>query len=154
MPDTLDPTPLLHLPVLRDADAPLDIAANSRGVVFTHSVGNDTYMLAVYDTDGDGFADADEICVEGLSIDNNLVLHGLTVARDGTVYVIEDATGESDLAADGGNGGIPHVDAFPDPALNGVLRDGAVFVLADDEFTQASPASPSASRPCFRPSRA
>jgi uncharacterized protein (TIGR03437 family) len=59
------------------------------------------------------------------------------VARDGTVYVIQDATGESDLAADGGNGGIPHVYAFPDPALNGVLRDGAAFVLADDEFTQA-----------------
>ena len=135
MPDTLDATPFYVFPF--DTDAPLDVAANSRGVVFTHSTGNETYMLAVYDTDGNGFADADEICVEGLSIDNNLVLHGLTVARDGTVYVIQDATGESDLVADGGNGGIPHVYAFPDPALNGVLRDGAAFVLADDEFTQA-----------------
>ncbi|MET0626823.1 MAG: IPT/TIG domain-containing protein [Pyrinomonadaceae bacterium] len=135
MPDTLDPTAYYSFPF--DTDAPLDVAANSRGVVFTHSVGNDTYMLAVYDTNGDGRGDADELVAEGLSIDNNLVLHGLTVARDGTVYVIQDATGESDLAADGGNGGIPHVYAFPDPALNGVLRDGAAFVLADDEFTQA-----------------
>jgi uncharacterized protein (TIGR03437 family) len=135
LPDTLDVTPYYIFPF--DTDAPLDVAANSRGVVFTHSTGNETYMLAVYDTDGNGFADTDEVCVEGLSIDNNLVLHGLTVARDGTVYVIQDATGESDLEADGGNGGIPHVYAFPDPALNGVLRDGAAFVLADDEFTQA-----------------
>ncbi len=135
LPDTLDVTPYYTFPF--DTDAPLDVAANSRGVVFTHSSGNDTYMLAVYDTNGDGRGDADEICVEGLSIDNNLVLHGLTVARDGTVYVIQDSTGESDLEADGGNGGIPHVYAFPDPALNGVLRDGAAFVLADDEFTQA-----------------
>jgi uncharacterized protein (TIGR03437 family) len=135
MPDTLDPTPFYSFPF--DTDAPLDVAANSRGVVFTHSVGNDTYMLAVYDTNADARGDADEVVAEGLSIDNNLVLHGLTVARDGTVYVIQDATGESDLAADGGNGGIPHVYAFPDPALNGVLRDGAAFVLADDEFTQA-----------------
>jgi uncharacterized protein (TIGR03437 family) len=135
MPDTLDATPFYVFPF--ETDAPLDVAANSRGVVFTHSTGNDSYMLAVYDTNGDGRGDADEVCVEGLSIDNNLVLHGLTVARDGTVYVIQDATGESDLVADGGNGGIPHVYAFPDPALNGVLRDGAAFVLADDEFTQA-----------------
>jgi uncharacterized protein (TIGR03437 family) len=135
LPDKLDPTPFYSFPF--DTDAPLDVAANSRGVVFTHPAGNETYMLAVYDADADGFADSDEVCVEGLSIDNNLVLHGLTVARDGTVYVIQDATGESDLAADGGNGGIPHVYAFPDPALNGVLRDGAAFVLADDEFTQA-----------------
>ncbi|MBV8859258.1 MAG: hypothetical protein JOZ02_20160 [Acidobacteria bacterium] len=135
MPDTLDAKPFYSFPF--DTDAPLDVAANSRGVVFTHSEGNDTYMLAVYDTDGDGFADADEVCVEGLSIDNNFVLHGLTVSREGTVYVIQDATGESDLPADGGNGGIPHVYAFPDPALNGVLRDGDAFVLADDEFTQA-----------------
>ncbi len=70
-------------------------------------------------------------------MDNNLVLHGLTVSREGTVYFIQDSTGESDLPADGGNGGIPHVYAFPDPALNGVLRDGDAFVLADDEFTQA-----------------
>lgn len=138
IPDTLATTPFWDFPFSSNAeDAPLDIASNSRGVVFTHSVGNDTEMLAIYDTNGDGFADTDEICVQGLSIDNNLVLHGLTVARDGTVFVIEDSTGESDLPSDGGNGGIPRVDAFPDPALNGILRDGTTFVLADDEFTQA-----------------
>ena len=138
VPDTLDPKPFYTFPFSANAeDAPLDVASNSRGVVFTLSEGNDTRMLAVYDTDGDGFADADETCVEGLSVDNNLVLHGLTVARDGTVYVIEDATGEHDKPADGGNGGRPRVDAFPDPALNGILRDGSVFVLADDELTQA-----------------
>jgi uncharacterized protein (TIGR03437 family) len=135
VPDALDATPYYSFPF--DTDAPLDVAANARGVVFTHSTGNDTYMLALYDTDGDGDADTDEVCVEGLSIDNNLVLHGLTVSREGTVYVIQDSTGESDLPADGGNGGIPHVYAFPDPALNGILRDGDAFVLADDEFTQA-----------------
>ena len=135
VPDTLDTNPYYSFSF--DTDAPLDVAANSRGVVFTHSTGNDTYMLAVYDTDGDGDGDVDEICVEGLSVDNNLVLHGLTVSREGTVYVIQDALGESDLPEDGGNGGIPHVYAFPDPALNGVLRDGDAFVLADDEFTQA-----------------
>ena len=135
VPDTLDATPYYSFSY--DTDAPLDVATNSRGVVFTHSTGNDTYMLAVYDTDGDGDGDTDEVCVEGLSVDNNLFLHGLTVSREGTVYVIQDATGESDLAADGGNGGIPHVYAFPDPALNGVLRDGDAFVLADDEFTQS-----------------
>ena len=135
VPDTLSNTPYYSFQFTDDA--PLDIASNSRGVVFTHSAGGDTFLLAVYDTNGDGFADSDEAVVEGLSIDNNLFLHGLTVARDGTVYVIQDALGESDLAADGGNGGIPHVYAFPDPALNGVLREGAAFVLADDEFTQA-----------------
>jgi uncharacterized protein (TIGR03437 family) len=136
VPDTLSNTPYHSFQF--STDAPLDIASNSRGVVFTHSAGNDTYMLAVYDADGDGFADSDAVVVEGLSVDDNLFLHGLTVARDGTVYVIEDATGESgDPPADGGNGGIPRVDAFPDPALNGVLRDGSIFVLADDEFTQS-----------------
>ncbi len=136
MPDTLLSAPYYSFPF--STDAPLDVASNSRGVVFTQSVGAGAYMLAVYDTNGDGFADSDETCAEGLSIDNNLFLHGLTVARDGTVYVIEDAAGESgDRPADGGNGGIPRVDAFPDPALNGVLRDGSIFVLADDEFTQA-----------------
>jgi uncharacterized protein (TIGR03437 family) len=134
LPDTLLSTPYYSFQF--STDAPLDIASNSRGVVFTHSAGADTYMLAVYDTNGDGFADSDEVVVEGLSIDDPLYQHGLTVARDGSVYVIEDALGESDLPADGGNGGIPRVDAFPDPALNGVLRDGAIFVLADDEFTQ------------------
>ena len=138
VPDALDPEPYYTFPFSSDAeDAPLDIAANSRGVVFTHTVGNATRMLAVYDTNGDGYADTDEIVVEGLSIDNNLILHGMTVGRDGTVYVIEDAMGEHDLPADGGNGGIPLVQAFPDPALNGVLRDGSVFALADDELTQA-----------------
>lgn len=138
IPDALDPTPFYTFPFSANAeDAPLDVAANSRGVVFTHTVGNESPLLAIYDTNGDGFADADYIVVEGLSIDNNLSLHGLTVGRDGTVYVIENALGESDLAADGGNGGIPLVQAFPDPALNGVLRNGAVFALADDEFTQA-----------------
>jgi len=138
VPDTLDPVAFYNFPLSADAeDAPLDVAANSRGVVFTHSVGNDTRLLAVYDTDGDRRADTDVIAVEGLSVDNNLVLHGLTLARDGAVYVIEDALGESDDPADGGNGGIPRVDAFADPALNGVLRDGALYVLADDEFTQA-----------------
>ena len=135
VPDTLDATPFYSFPF--DTDAPLDVAANSRGVVFTHSTGNDTYMLAVYDTDGDGDGDEDYVCVEGLSVDNNLVLHGLTVSREGTVFVIQDALGESDHAEDGGNGGIPHVYAFPDPALNGVLREGDAFVLADDEFTQS-----------------
>jgi uncharacterized protein (TIGR03437 family) len=135
LPDTLDAKPFYVFPF--DTDAPIEVAANARGVVFTHSVGNDTYLLALYDTDGDGYADTDDVRIEGLSVDNNFVLHGMTVARDGTVYVIQDATGESDLAADGGNGGIPHVYAFPDPALNGVLRDGDAFVLADDEFTQA-----------------
>lgn len=135
MPDTLSNTPYYSFQF--SDDAPLDIASNSRGVVFTHSSGDDTFLLAVYDGDGNGFADSDAAVAEGLSIDDNLFLHGLTVARDGTVYVIQDALGESDLAADGGNGGIPHVYAFPDPALNGVLREGAAFVLADDEFTQA-----------------
>ena len=138
VPDTLDPVAFYDFPLSAGAeDAPLDVAANSRGVVFTHSAGNDARLLAVYDTNNDRRADTDRIAVEGLSIDNNLVLHGLTVARDGAVYVIEDAMGESDDPADGGNGGIPRVDAFPDPALNGVLRDGALYALADDEFTQA-----------------
>jgi len=135
MPDTLLNTPYYSFPAA--SDAPLDVASNSRGVVFTHGVGDDAYLLAVYDTNGDRLGDADEVRVEGLSIDNNLVLHGLTVGRDGTVYLIQDSTGESDRPAEGGNGGIPHVQAFPDPALNGILRDGSAFVLADDEFTQA-----------------
>ena len=135
VPDTLLEAPYYSFPAA--SDAPLDVASNSRGVVFTHGVGNDAYLLAVYDTDGDRLADADGLSVEGLSVDANLVLHGLTVARDGTVYLIQDAMGESDLPADGDNGGIPHVQAFPDPALNGILRDGSAFVLADDEFTQA-----------------
>ena len=138
VPDTLETTPFYTFPLSSNAeDAPLDIAANSRGVVFTHTAGNDTRLLAIYDTNGDGFADTDEIAVEGLSVDNNLVLHGLTVGRDGAVYVIEDATGEHDLPADGGNGGTPLVQAFPDPALNGILRDASIFARADDAQTQA-----------------
>lgn len=115
-------------------DAPLDIAVNSRGVVFSHSAGNDMLMLAIYDDDADGTADHDEVVVEGLSIDDNLFLHGLTVDRLGNVYVIQDASGEADGSA--GNGGIPRVDAFPDPFLNGFLQNGAIFFEADDENTQ------------------
>ncbi len=135
IPDTLAATPYYSFQF--SDDAPLDISANARGVLFSHSFGRETVLLAIYDTDGDGFADVDEVAAEGLSIDNNLILHGLTTGRDGTVYVIEDALGEQDKPADGGNGGIPRIDAFPDPALNGILRDGAVFAEADDEATQA-----------------
>src|SRR5205085_9741203 len=85
----------------------------------------------------DGRADTDEVVVEGSSLDNNLILHGLTVDREGTVYVIEDATGASDLVSDGGNGGVPAIDAFPDPALNGFLRDGARYAVADNPTAQA-----------------
>src|SRR5205085_11854113 len=118
-------------------DAPLDVAVNSRGVVFSHSTGNNTVLLALYDTNNDGRADTDEVVVEGLSIDNNLILHGLTVDREGTVYVIEDATGAADTTATGGNGGIPAIDAFPDPALNGFLRDGTLYATADNPTAQA-----------------
>ncbi|CAN5405854.1 hypothetical protein BH18ACI2_BH18ACI2_04000 [soil metagenome] len=134
IPDTLDPTPYYSYQF--SDDAPLDIAANSRGVVFSHSAGNNTVMLALYDTNNNGFADTEEVVVEGLSIDNNLIFHGLTVDREGTVYVIEDATGASDRIEDGGNGGTPLVDAFPDPALNGFLRDGALYVTADNPTAQ------------------
>jgi uncharacterized protein (TIGR03437 family) len=133
LPDWLDPTP--YYSYRFSNDAPLDIAVNSRGVVFSHSTGNDTVLLALYDTNDDGRADTDEVVVEGLSIDNNLILHGLTVDREGTVYLIEDATGASDTA--GGNGGTPTIDAFPDPALNGFLRDGALYATADNPATQA-----------------
>jgi uncharacterized protein (TIGR03437 family) len=135
IPDKLDPVPYYSFRFSNDA--PVEVAANSRGVVFTHSVGNSTVMLALYDTNNDGRADTDEVCVEGLSIDNNLILHGLTVDREGTVYVVEDAAGASDLVSDGGNGGTPLIDAFPDPALNGFLRDGALYVTADNPTSQA-----------------
>ena len=115
-------------------DAPLDIAVNSRGVVFSHTAGNDVVMLAIYDDDADGRGDRDEVVVTGLSIDDNLFLHGMTVDRLGNVYVIEDASGLADGAS--GNGGPPRVDAFPDPGLNGFLRDGAIFFEADDATTQ------------------
>jgi uncharacterized protein (TIGR03437 family) len=134
-PDTLDPAPYYSFQFSNDA--PLDIAANSRGVVFSHSVGNSTVMLALYDTNANGFADAEEVVVEGLSVDDNLILHGLTVDREGTVYVIEDALGAADTASDGGNGGTPLIDAFPDPALNGILRDGALYTTADNPTSQA-----------------
>ena len=134
-PDTLDPAPYYSFQFANDA--PLDIAANSRGVLFSHSVGNSTVMLALYDTNANGFADTEEVVVEGLSIDDNLILHGLTVDREGTVYVIEDALGAADFTSDGGNGGTPRVDAFPDPALNGVLRDGALYAVADNPAAQA-----------------
>lgn len=127
MPDTLDPTP--YYSYRFSDDTPLDIAVNSMGVVFSHSVGNDTLMLALYDDDADGRADRDEVVVEGLSIDNNLFLHGLATTTRGAVYVIEDASGSED--GPGGNGGMPRIDAFPDPHLNGFLRDGFIFAEAD-----------------------
>ncbi|MCA1594677.1 MAG: hypothetical protein LC754_19015 [Acidobacteria bacterium] len=135
IPDMLDPVPFYQFKF--SDDAPLDIAANSRGVIFSHSAGNSTPLLAVYDDNNDGFADRDEVVVSGLSIDNNLVLHGLTVERDGSVYIVEDAMGANDLPADGGNGGVPQIDAFPDPALNGFLRDGAIFAESDNPNTLA-----------------
>jgi uncharacterized protein (TIGR03437 family) len=129
IPDTLDNK--AYYSYRFSNDAPLDIAVNSRGVVFSHSYGNNTIMLALYDDNNDGYADTDEVVVEGLSLDNNLFLHGLTVDREGNVYVIEDASGASDTAALGGNGGTPLIDAFPDPALNGFLRDGSLYAVAD-----------------------
>jgi hypothetical protein len=132
MPDTLATTP--YYSYRFSNDAPLDVAVNSRGVVFSYSVGNDTVMLALYDDNADGRADRDEVCVEGLSIDNNLLLHGLTVDGHGSVYVIEDASGPADGA--GGNGGTPRIDAFPDRFLDGFLSDGAVFATADDAVSQ------------------
>ena len=65
-------------------------------------------MLALYDDNADGQADRDEVCVEGLSIDNNLFLHGLTVDGPGSIYVIENASGAFD--GTGGNGGTPRID--------------------------------------------
>jgi hypothetical protein len=127
MPDTLDSTPYYSYQF--SDDAPLDVAVNSRGVVFSHSVGNDTLMLAIYDDNKDGRGDRDEVVVEGLSIDDNLFLHGLTVDRRGNVYVIEDASSSFDGSA--GNGGIARVDVFPDPNLDGFLQNGEVFSQAD-----------------------
>ncbi|MEO8433878.1 MAG: hypothetical protein ABI596_03215 [Pyrinomonadaceae bacterium] len=135
MPDTLAATP--YYSYRFSDDAPLDIAVNSRGVVFSHSFGDDTIMLALFDDDNDGDADRDEVIVEGLSLDNNLLLHGLVVDRVGNVYVIEDAAGSADSAAGGGNGGPPRVDAFPDENLTGFVRDGKIFTLADDPGSQA-----------------
>ena len=132
LPDTLSTTPYYVYQFANDE--PLDIAANARGVVFSHSAGNDTVMLALYDDNSDGRADRDEVCVEGLSIDNNLFLHGLTVDSSGNVYVIEDASGVADGSA--GNGGTPRVDAFPDRRLDGFLSDGSIFTRADDPTSQ------------------
>ena len=127
LPDTVDAAPFYSYRFSNDA--PLDIAVNSRGVVFSYSAGNDTVMLALYDDNADGRAERDEVVVEGLSIDNNLFLHGLTTDRTGQVYLIEDAAGSSDDA--GGNGGTPRIDVFPDPGLNGFLQDGSIFARAD-----------------------
>jgi len=132
MPDTLSTTP--YYSYRFSNDAPLDVAANSRGVVFSHSAGNDMVLLVLYDDNGDGVADRDEVCVEGLSIDNNLFLHGLTVDGPGNVYVIEDASGAFDGTA--GNGGSPRIDGFPDRFQDGFLSDGSVFTRADDVLSQ------------------
>jgi hypothetical protein len=126
VPDTLDPTP--YYSYRFSDDAPLDVAANSRGVVFSHSSGDDTLMLVIYDDNGDGRGDTDEVVVEGLSIDNNLFLHGLTIDRTGNVYVIEDAAGDTDES----NGGVARIDAFPDVNLDGFLTNGAIFAEADN----------------------
>jgi hypothetical protein len=127
IPDTLDTTP--YYSYRFSDDAPLDVAVNSLGVVFSHSEGNDTLLLAIYDDNHDGRADRDEVAVEGLSIDNNLFLHGLTTDSNGTVYVIEDATASHD--GSGGNMGTARIDAFRDPAQNGFLENGKLFVQAD-----------------------
>jgi len=132
MPDTLSTIP--YYSYRFSNDAPLDVAVNSRGVVFSHSAGNDMVLLVLYDDNGDGVADRDEVCVEGLSIDNNLFLHGLTVDGPGNVYVIEDASGAFD--GTGGNAGSPRIDGFPDRFQDGFLSDGSVFTRADDVISQ------------------
>ncbi|MCA1613413.1 MAG: hypothetical protein LC800_04490 [Acidobacteria bacterium] len=135
VPDTLDANPYYSFQFSNDS--PLEVAANSRGVVFTHSAGAGVVMLALYDTNVNGYADAEEVVVEGLSVDDNLIFHGLTVDREGTVYVVEDALGAADPDAPGAAGGTPSIDAFPDPALNGFLRDGALYAAADNPTSQA-----------------
>jgi hypothetical protein len=127
MPDTLDN--VAYYSYQFSDDSPLDIAVNSRGVVFSHSAGNDTVMLAIYDDNADGRGDRDEVAVEGLSIDNNLFLHGMAVDRKGSVYVIEDASASFDGAS--GNGGTARIDAFPDPNQDGFLQNGKIFSQAD-----------------------
>ena len=127
MPDTLDATPYYSYQF--SDDKPLDVAVNSNGVVFSHSEGNDTLLLAIYDDNHDGRADHDEEAVAGLSIDNNLFLHGLTTDRNGTVYVIEDATSAFD--GPGGNLNTARIDAFRDPHQDGFLEDGKLFTTAD-----------------------
>jgi len=127
VPDTLDTTP--YYTYKFSDDAPLDVAVNSHGVVFSHSEGNDTLLLAIYDDNNDGRADHDEVAVEGLSIDNNLFLHGLTTDHNGTVYLIEDATSGSD--GPGGNLATARIDAFKDPRQDGFLENGKLFATAD-----------------------
>jgi hypothetical protein len=127
IPDTLDNTPYYSYQF--SDDAPLDVAVNSQGVVFSHSEGNDTLLLAIYDDNHDGRADHDEVAVEGLSIDNNLFLHGLTTDRNGTVYLIEDATSAFD--GSGGNLDTARIDAFRDPHMDGFLENGKLFTTAD-----------------------
>ena len=128
VPDTLSATP--YYSYRFSDDAPLEVAANSRGVVFSHSTGNDMIMLVLYDDNNDGVADRDEVCIEGLSIDNNLFLHGLTVDNVGNIYVIEDASGTAD--GTGGNAGTPRIDGFPDRFLDGFPTDGEIFTRADN----------------------
>jgi uncharacterized protein (TIGR03437 family) len=137
IPDTLDAAPYYSYQF--SDDAPLDIAANSRGVVFSHSFGNNAIMLALFDDNNDGRADREEVISfeGGLSLDNRLIFHGLTIDREGTIYIIEDAAGAADLTSDGGNLGTPRILAFPDPALNAVLRDGSVYAEADLPNSQA-----------------
>ena len=132
IPDQLSTTPYYSYQFVDDA--PLDVAANSRGVVFSHSVGNELVLLCVSDDNAGGLGDHDEVVVAGLSIDDNLFLHGLTVDRLGNVYVIQDASGVADGSA--GNGGPPRVDAFPDPLMNGSLQNGTIFFDADHPDTQ------------------
>ncbi len=135
IPDTLDTTPYYKYQF--SDDGPIDVAANSRGVVFSHGYGSNAVMLAIYDNNSDGYGDAEEVVVQGLSLDDNLVFHGLTVDREGNVYVIEDASGVSDLVSLGGNLGAPRIVAFPDPALNGILRSGEEFANVDIPASQA-----------------
>lgn len=132
VPDTLSTTPYYSYSF--SDDAPLDVAVNSRGVVFSNSAGNDMVLLALYDDNADGRADRDEVCVEGLSVDNNLLMHGLTVDGAGNVYVIEDASGLFD--GSGGNGGAARIDAFPDRLQDGFLSDGSVFTGVGDTTSQ------------------
>jgi hypothetical protein len=127
VPDTLDNTPYYSYQF--SDDSPLDVAVNSQGVVFSHSEGNDTLLLAIYDDNHDGRADHDEVAVEGLSIDNNLFLHGLVTDRNGTVYIIEDATSAFD--GPGGNLDTARIDAFRDPHMDGFLENGKLFTTAD-----------------------
>ena len=83
MPDTLRATP--YYSYRFSNDAPIDIAVNSLGLVVSHSSGNDPVLLALYDDNADRRADRDEVVAEGLSIDNNLFLHGLAVTGLGIV---------------------------------------------------------------------